>query len=335
MSERGKLILALICLILIYGMCFYYWFDPYNSFYTKYIPILSAPEETELNYNSQGDIEEELQEHFIKGESYKVVKSQGIFNVLILGIDRWEKEKSRADLIMVANVDVNQKKVNIVSIPRDTRVKIKGVGYTKINHSHILGEIKGGNEAGTQAVFTAVSNLLQCPINYYVKVDFAGFAHFIDTIGGLDLYLAEPIELTFDDQTIPAGDQHIDGDLIIKFVRERFSLPRGDFARQENHFMVLKELAHKILSRDKIAQFPDLLEKVKKDVVDTNFTDGDVLSLAWIFKGIKNEDLQYTQLPGKSDYIVDPLVKANVYYWIPNLEKIKEVSAQMLACANN
>lgn len=73
-------------------------------------------------------------------------KKTSSFNVVLIGTDTWGGEISRADTIMVVHVMPEQRKVNIVSVPRDTRVYVQNVGYTKINHAHIVGESKGGNE---------------------------------------------------------------------------------------------------------------------------------------------------------------------------------------------
>lgn len=106
------------------------------------------------------------------------------FTVLILGVDARSNEASRTDVIMIANVNLADKTLNLVSIPRDTRINIPEVGYTKINHAHFLGNLNGGNRSGTEATIQAVSNFLKIPINYYIKINFDGFVHFIDTIEG-------------------------------------------------------------------------------------------------------------------------------------------------------
>ena len=80
--------------------------------------------------------------------------------MLVLGIDARRNEPSRSDVMILANINPKTRKVLLISIPRDTRVEIPGVGNTKINHAHVLGEIEGGNHQGTVASLQAVSNLL-------------------------------------------------------------------------------------------------------------------------------------------------------------------------------
>ncbi len=250
-----------------------------------------------------------------------VMPGSPAFNMLILGIDARKNEPSRSDVMILANINSKTRKVVLVSIPRDTRVEIPGVGYTKINHAHILGEIKGGNHQGTMASLQVASNLLNCDIHCYIKVNFEGFKDFIDSIGGVEIELEEPVKLTFAGVTLPAEKQNLDGDTALKLVRERFSLPDGDFGRQKLQFFLLQALAKKLLAPKYIPMIPDLISQVKHNVLDTNLTESDAVSLAWMFKGIPSGDVAHLSVPGHPVYLVDPLVKSKVYYWVPDTDK--------------
>jgi len=232
---------------------------------------------------------------------------------------------------MLVNVNPKSKQINILSIPRDTRVKIWKIGYTKINHAHLIGETQGGNSSGTQAALRAVSNLCDSAIHYYVKVNFAGFKHFIDTIGGVDIVLSQPLKLTFSDLILPAGKQHINGELALMLVRERYSLPDGDFGRQKHQVLILKALAQKLLEVNFIPKIPKLIKQVKNDIIDTNFTDSGLISLAWMFQGTSTEKIKYMQVPGKEGYDFDPYVQKRLYYWFPELNKLKGITKEFLA----
>lgn len=97
---------------------------------------------------------------------------------------------------MVVHVMPEQRKVNIVSVPRDTRVYVQNVGYTKINHAHIVGESKGGNEQGTLTLIQAVSDFMNIPIHHYIKTNFSGVRDFIDSIGGIDMVIDQDVTIT-------------------------------------------------------------------------------------------------------------------------------------------
>ncbi len=302
----------LLCLSVIY---LHWQLNPKQMFSNREIAVLAAPE---MAQEELGE-EESLADNVVKQS----------FNLLILGIDAWNDEKSRTDLIMLANVNTESKKINIVSIPRDTRVNIPNVGYTKINHAHILGEIKGGNKMGTSYSLQAVSNLFNTDINYYIKVDFQGLKNFIDLLGGVEIELAQPLYLSFANITLPAQKQVIDGELAIEFVRERYSLPEGDFGRQKNHYLLLKAISNKLLEPKTIRKAPQLLKQAKEQLVDTNFTEIELLSLALMFQGLADDHISYTQISGYGEQHFDPLVKSNLYYWIPDKEEISSISERV------
>lgn len=259
-------------------------------------------------------------------------KEYARFNVLLLGIDAREREDSRTDAIMLANVDTERGAVNLVSICRDTRVHLDGVGYTKINHAHIIGELKGGNRAGTEASLNAVSKLCKCSINYFFKINFKAFEGFIDTIGGIDIDLPSPVKLTFSGIIIPAGCQNLNGDLTLQLVRERFSLADGDFGRQSNQFLVIRAVFRKVVQPGNIERIPDFYRQFRKEIIDTNLTEGDMASIALMLKNMSPENFRHVIIPGQDGYYVDPLLKEKTYYWIPDLKKTEEISRQFLVC---
>ncbi|SDN32777.1 transcriptional attenuator, LytR family [Paenibacillus sp. yr247] len=313
---------------------FIYWkYEPDHHFKQMEIPVLSKPVvsiETTPLLREQGTEKNQLNDQSHIQSSSVDTKVIQAFNVLILGIDARGEENSRSDVMMVMHIIPSERKVNIVSIPRDTRVKIEGVGYTKINHAHILGELKGGNQEGTKAALQAASNFLDVPINYYVKTDFKGFENFIDTIGGVNVEVKNDINLSDNQITLAKGIQHIDGKLALSLARERYSQPDGDFGRQREQSQILKNVAQEILKPEHVGEIANLLRKVKKDIVDTNFQDDDLISLAWLFKGMTTEDFTYKQIPGHSGYDMDPLVQLQLYYWIPDSDEVKELSDTLL-----
>lgn len=252
------------------------------------------------------------------------------FNILILGTDARDREASRTDVIMLAHVDPEQPRVNLVSIPRDTRVALSGIGYTKINHAHALGELHGDTRSGTKAAIQAVSNLCSCTINYYIKTDFEGFEHFIDTLGGLDVHLDAPVKLTYAYTTLPAGDNHLSGAEALDLVRERKSLPGGDSGRQANQAMVLKEIIRSVIQPKNLKNLPSLIEQVREDVLDTNLRDADLISLAWLAKDLKEDQFRYDQLPGQSGKAWDPLIKNELYYWMPDAPAWEKLAEELL-----
>ena len=68
--------------------------------------------------------------------------------IMIMGVDERDDDVGRSDTLMVATLDPKKDQAALMSIPRDTRVKIKGHGWDKINAAYAYGSAKGGPEAG-------------------------------------------------------------------------------------------------------------------------------------------------------------------------------------------
>lgn len=255
-------------------------------------------------------------------------KETSSFNVVLIGTDTWGGEISRADTIMVAHVMPSQRKVNIVSIPRDTRVYVKKVGYTKINHAHIVGESKGGNQQGTLTLVQAISDFMNIPIHHYMKTNFSGVRDFIDSIGGVDMVIDQDVTIT-PEITIKKGEQHLDGEHALYLARERYSTKDGDFSRQREQFHIVRAVAEQLLEPDHIPDLAGLLLKEKNGIIDTSFSDSDLISLAWLFKGMESDDFTYEQIPGKNSFGPDPLVGSKVYYWSADLAEVNSLKERL------
>ncbi|WP_214480928.1 LCP family protein [Bacillus sp. SM2101] len=341
MKKGIRITLFVIVLFGCIGGYYYIKLKPVNHFAEHKIPQIATPEKVDelkvqdsLQSNEEGEKQEENADitkgrkaiHLQKKNLDKKYKQIDSFNLLLLGLDARKQEASRTDVIMLANIHPEQEKITVLSIPRDTLVQVEGVGATKINHAHLLGELEGGNGSGTEATIQTVSNLCKCTINYYVKTNFEGFIDVVDAVGGIEIELKEPITLT--DKNITLDNKNIlylDGDLALSLVRERKSLSEGDFGRQQHQALVLKSLVKTALQPKNIPKVPTIYRNVKQAIIDTNVSESDIFSMAMLFKGITTEDISYFQLPGNEGYAMDPLVNSRLYYWIPDVNEMNEL----------
>ncbi|MFA6131819.1 MAG: LCP family protein [Patescibacteria group bacterium] len=113
-------------------------------------------------------------------------------NFLLLGVGGAGHDGPQlTDTIIFASLRPSDKSVGMMSIPRDLTVPVPGEGWRKINAVNALAE---ANEKGSgpAAVSDVIKPIFNQDVNYYVKVDFDGFADLIDELGGLDLYVENP-----------------------------------------------------------------------------------------------------------------------------------------------
>ncbi len=249
-------------------------------------------------------------------ENYMVPadKGTGKINILLLGVD---KDKLRTDTIVVASYDLDDSKVNILSIPRDTRMYI-GNSYQKINAAHAISQ--SGKIKGPQGTIEAVTRLTGIPINYYVEFSFDAFKNVIDALGGVDfdvprdMYYKDPVQELY--INLKEGYQHLDGDKAEQLVRFR-QYPDGDIGRVATQQAFIKAFAEQKLNLSIISKIPDLYEVFKKDI-QTNFTLMDVTRYAKNLEELSSENIQMFQLPGNFS---GPEYKAS--YWIADMSVLK------------
>lgn len=246
------------------------------------------------------------------------------FNILILALDTWDNSNGRADMIMIVHIDPSTRRINVVSIPRDTKVLAGKIGWTKINHLPLLAERKE-KHSKTKAIMNTVCSLFECDLNYYITINFRGFENFIDRLGGLEIQLEHPVELTFKKIKLASGKHLLDGNTVLELARERYSLKQGDFSRQHHQLQILKALASQLFKPANFKHLPILIKDFRNDVAETNLSEADFIALARLMRKLPEGNLKYYQIPGKSQKGTDPLTHTRVYYWNPDLEGVKRI----------
>lgn len=227
-------------------------------------------------------------------------------NVLIVGTDQGAAdEHGRADSIMIANVDLENKVINFLSIPRDSRVDIPGHGYNKINHSFAYGGIDLTKET--------VENLLEIPIDYYAITNFEGFENIVEILGGVDMYVEKDMSAHtyYGDIELTEGYQHLEPEQALGYVRYRYDA-MGDVARAGRQQQFMKAVFEEAMKPANIIKLPALLGEISS-FVETDFTTAQLLYLGFSFRGIQSStdihtavpDLYFDTIDGVSYVILD------------------------------
>ena len=215
-----------------------------------------------------------------------------ILNILLLGVDQRENEPARADTIILACLNLDEKEVNLLSVPRDTRVPIPGNGVTrKINYAHAVG--------GSELTVKTVEQFLEIPVHYYVETNFSGFSGLIDILGGITLNVEQDMYYPDEDINLKAGLQKLDGHDALSYVRWR-SDGRGDIGRIERQQKFFRALADQSLCFSTIWKVPELLGELNKQV-KTDLKVQKMMVLANTFRDIDKIKLTTAMVPGHSD----------------------------------
>lgn len=238
-------------------------------------------------------------------------------NILVLGIDERGNDVGRSDTMFVVSVDTNTKEVAMLSVPRDTRVKIPGYGWDKINHAYA----DGGHKLSQQAA----EGLLGIPLDYYILINFAGFNKIIDAVGGVTLDVDKRMhyEDPYDNLVIDLypGRQRLDGRTAIQYVRYRDE--EGDIGRVQRQQKFIKAMLAEVVSPAVLTKLPEIIKEVST-VIKTDMSTGEMLNLARLLNDAAEQGLKTDMVPGKPAYI------DTVSYWLPDVVAVRESIAQTL-----
>ncbi len=182
-------------------------------------------------------------------------ESDGIINILLLGkgVDG-HPGKDLTDTIMIARINISKGKIALLSLPRDLYVRIPGTKQaTKINALYSYGLEKDGSAA---TIVSAIENITQLPMHYFLVADFDAFISVVDALGGINVDVERDINDTrypgpnysYETFTLSSGLQHLDGSTALKYVRTRHGDPEGDFGRAKRQQHVLQAIKNKAFS---------------------------------------------------------------------------------------
>jgi len=293
MKKLNKIIITILIILIVFVVSF--------AGYIYYILSSVSPNVNESN------------ENYIPPKEMDWSKK---INILLVGIDqRYEGEMSRSDTNLLLSIDPKNKKIVIVSLPRDTFVELPGYeGHQKLAHAHSYG--------GIPLLIKTVENLLGIEIPYYVEVNFEGFTKMIDLIGGVTIDVEKDMdyESYLGDVKIhlKKGLQHLNGEKALMYVRFRMD-ETGDIGRMERQQKFLKALIEQSLKIENTIRLQKVLVELK-NWVKTNLEPWQIIKLGVLFSSVDNSEIITMTLPGYPGWYSDGLS----YYFLYN-DKLQEL----------
>jgi LCP family protein required for cell wall assembly len=215
-----------------------------------------------------------------------------------------------ADVIRVARVDFVTPKITVLSIPRDIWVEIPGIAdhyditHGKLNQSYLYGGVGlgyyDGPGFGPGLLARTLDQNFGLRVDHYGAVNMTTFERIVDAVGGIDIFLPEPVDgRPIDDQTedmgfFRSGEHHFNGNQALRFSRIRKKY--NDFTRMSNQNMVLCALREKILSPAVLPDVPEIILAFQ-DSVQTDLSLEQLSQLACVAPQVKSENLIFTGVP--------------------------------------
>ena len=211
-------------------------------------------------------------------------------NILIIGTASRDLsvERGRSDVIILAHVDNDRSRVDLVHFPRDLFVPIAGTGgSSKINAAYAYG--------GAPLLVQTLQPLINVPIDHVAITNFDNFKAMTDAIGGVQVQVTEA------GGGFSTGTHHMNGEQGLRFVRERYSLSQGDISRGERQMQFVKGVMNKALSREtltnpaRLARFVDAASTTL--TVDADLRVSDMRDLGFAMRDVRGGDIHFWTAP--------------------------------------
>jgi polyisoprenyl-teichoic acid--peptidoglycan teichoic acid transferase len=241
-------------------------------------------------------------------------------NLLFMGLDRTVSEQNRnvelpftrTTTLIGVSVDPASRRVNVLSIPRDTQTEIPGHGRTKINAAHAYG--------GTALTLRTVQNLTGVSFPYFFEITERGLTHLVDAVGGVNLYVDR--DMDYDDNWdglhihLKKGYRRLGGKAAMEFLRFRHE-KLGDIARINRGQRFIDALIDE-LRKPRVAFRLGRIYRVFREDVTTNLPPDQVIALGLFAARLPSANLVRATLPGAFDLLGSS-------DWIPDLPKDRDL----------
>ncbi len=284
--------IAFLCFMLAIGAGIFTYFKIYDP------PVeADIPDEGDSQINKSPEDNDTSSDDNIDPFKRAINESNRI-NIVLLGM-----EGPRTDTIVFASFDPKTKKVNMISLPRDTYFYTKGyekAGQRKLNAVY--------GRSGVKGTMNAIENVLGgVPVHHYVRVTYKGVEEIVDSLGGVEVNV--PFHMKYEDPTddpplyidIPAGKQTLNGKQAVKFLRFRKSndgsvgYRDGDLGRVKAQQQFMSSAIKKAFSFRLPSVANTCFNYIRTDMKLT-----DILLYVKYAYGMKMDDISMTILPGKA-----------------------------------
>ncbi|OMP65822.1 LCP family protein [Domibacillus epiphyticus] len=222
-------------------------------------------------------------------------------SILFMGIDDNENRQyglnTRTDALVLATLNVENKTIKMLSIPRDSYAYIPELDeYNKINHAHATG--------GPISTIETVEELLEVPVDYYVRLNFYAFVDVVDALNGIEFDV--PFEMNEKNSNdihgaveLEPGKQNLNGEEALALARTRKY--DNDIERGKRQQQILQAITKKAISLNSITKYDEILEAVGSNM-RTNLTFSEMKSLIEYGKDGRI-DFESLTLSGTDDFM--------------------------------
>ena len=197
------------------------------------------------------------------------------------------------DTMIIVHVPADGSKATLISLPRDSYVRIPGYGMDKLNSAYASaytatrGNTDAKRAAGANLLIRTITSLTGLTIDHFLQVDLIGFYRISNALGGVTVNLCHAVnDPDYSHLVMSAGEHRIKGVQALEFVRQRHGLPNGDIDRTARQRYFLTAAFRSVTSAGTLLNSRKLASLVS--AVDESIYVDRTFSLASLIKQMSN-----------------------------------------------
>ena len=239
---------------------------------------------------------------------------EGEYLVLLVGVDKNSADDentdfTRTDTIMLLSANSKTGEMKLLSIPRDSRIKIRDK-FDKVNHAHAFG--------GIELTMQTLRNFLGLDIDYYVQINYQALINIVDALGGVDYDVPEGVYVDKGAVQIEPGENHLDGNEVMWLLRTRNIYNNGDIGRVNTQQQFVKSMVDEMVKKSKNINMMTFVTNYLR-YVKTNLPMGAMMDLAGNINNFSSDKMDTMTVPGMEQTI------NGTSYWIPDYKKTWDI----------
>lgn len=249
-------------------------------------------------------------------------------NILLIGTDTRPTDPNwqpKTDVLMVAVIDTVNLRAALLSFPRDLAVAIPGHEAHRINFVYQFGIAKEGPPGGVALLKQVLHDEYGIRVDHWALIDFDGLQKIIDTLGGIKVKVACPLEDTIDEQhfVIPAGEIEMDYLTAKRYVQSRYST--SDTSRNVRQQRVLWAMVKKGFELNALDRIPELYDRLSHSIQ----TDMSVIDMLGFLPLVVQLDLNQHPERLRAEVLEPPAIyqwtsSEGAWLYMPNYTEIQK-----------
>lgn len=244
---------------------------------------------------------------------------EGVYNIMLIGEDRRPGEgRQRSDSMILCSFNTNNNSLTMISFLRDTYVAIPGHSANKLNAAYQFG--------GASLLDQTMALNYGVHVDANVVVNFEGFKHIIDMLGGVDITLtqqeAEHLNKVYKWNLSP-GMQHLDGEKALAYSRIRKI--DWDISRTQRQRNVLTALINSFKNQSLTSMLSTATAIVQSGYIDTDMTTSELTGyITKLFPMLTSASIKNQHIPALNTF-EEMSVGYLDYCKVPDLEANRQI----------